>query len=791
MRGSSAPSKVVSTAARSPNDAPARTRVAGFRPHLGLLAALACATTLAAACGSEDGNGDLGRTDPGVDGGGGGDGSNVPGTDGAAPDDAEEPIVVREFPTKTPSIGGYTFDAAYTEAPVAIPSAMVWPKVAGALPIVLERMGTVVELTKTGRRPVLDFSASVALRGEGGALGMALHPQFGDGTGPQPYAYFWYNALGSPKNRQRLSRFRWDAASRTFDRASETMLLDQEEEAPVHNAARVLFGPDGFLYFANGDDTNTANHQTITRALFAGLFRIDVDMKGGAVSHPPPRTPDGATIRDYYIPNDNPFVGQPGVLEEYWALGLRNPFSFSFDRATGDIWSGDVGESWREEVNKIVKGGNYGWPWREGELRLVESPITIGTEQAPVLSYTHHEMADLTAIFGGFVYRGAELPELTGKFIFADWPSGRLWALDPATRTRVTLSDNPRSIEPMSLVEDNAGEIYLLHTKGIAKLARDPNKDTLPTRLRATTLFSDVPSLTPAAGLVPYEINATLWSDGASKKRWIRLPAGQHATLGDDGKLSYPVGTAFIKQFDLPETVNPVGRSRRLETRVLVVGEDKTYGVTYRWNPEGTDAFLVTEPTDEVFQDDAAKQSRTWHFPSFSECWSCHREANRVIGFTARQVQFIRADGSKQIDALVQAGVFTQETIAKLPAPLARPSDTTASLEERAMAYLSANCSSCHHEGASYLGGEQTWIATPGVALASRGLVGAPHHNWPMARAFNLSGAPLVDPGKPENSILLARIKSTNLDLQMPPLARSVVDPDGAALIEQWIRSMQ
>jgi hypothetical protein len=106
------------------------------------------------------------------------------------------------------------------------------------------------------------------------------------------------------------------------------------------------------------------------------------------------------------------------------------------------------------------------------------------------------------------------------------------------------------------------------------------------------------------------------------------------------------------------------------------------------------------------------------------------------------------------------------------------------------MAYLAANCSGCHHAGASYLGGEETWLANPGVPLQSRGLVNAPHHNSPMALALGLGGAPLVDPGNPGNSILLARIKSTDEKLQMPPLGRHTVDLEGAALIEAWINSL-
>lgn len=741
------------------------------------------------ACGSSgDGGGGSGGTGPGDPPGPPG---STPG--GAPPDGGPGPVVRREFPLTTPSVGGYTLAPAFPKTvAVNIPSALVWPKVDGAPPFVLERTGRVVQIAGGVAREVLSFASSVALVSESGALGMALHPQFGDGSGPSPYMFVWYNAQGGAKNRQRLSRFTWSTASQTFDRASELVLVEEDEEKPEHNAGHIQFGPDGFLYFGNGDDLNEQNHQRLDRALFAGIFRIDVDSRGGAVSHPPPRQPEGGFTTGYFIPNDNPFVGVPGALEEFYALGFRNPFGFSFDRANGALWVSDVGDTWREEVDLVLPGGNYEWPYREGTRLRGGAPTTIGTARAPAYDYLHAEMGDLTAVLGGFVYRGAELPELAGKYIYSDWPSGRVWALDvsAAPARRITLVDNEWKRVPMALAEDNRGEIYLLHFDGIAKLARDATTAQLPRRLVETTLFKDVAALDPEPGLVPYEVSSPLWSDGAVKRRWIKLPPGKRVTLGENGALELPVGTTLVKQFDLPPSVTPQGRTRRLETRVLVVGTDTTYGLTYRWNAQGTDAELVAEPVDEGILDDATKQSRSWHFPSFGQCWSCHRQENRVLGFTARQLNTKVSGGVDQLAELASRGVFDAADIAKFPAGLTRPSDGGASLEARATAYLAANCSSCHHPGASFLGGGETWNALPGVALGERGLVGAPHHNTPMARAFGLISAPLIAPGNPGGSILMARVKSNDPDLRMPPLARNMVDAEGAQLLEQWIGSM-
>ncbi|AKU99292.1 hypothetical protein AKJ09_05956 [Labilithrix luteola] len=739
---------------------------------------LTCALLLAA-CGSDDATPPGNAPDPTPPG------AVPPSTPPPSPSGVTPPSSAHGFPLSVPALDGYTLVDAFPNVVLHLPSALVWPTVGGAGPFALERSGRVVQIEGGNAREVLDFEPSVAMISEAGALGMALHPRFGDGTGPMPYVYIWYNANGMV---QRLSRFTWSASSGTFDRASELVLLEEAEVNYEHNAGRVAFGPDGFLYFGNGDDLNTENHQRLDRALFAGLFRIDVDSRGGTTSHAPLRQPEGGLSTGYFIPNDNPFVGRADTLEEFFALGFRNPFGFSFDRETGALWVGDVGDTWREEVDEVVSGGNYGWPYREGDI--VRSPLVpvIGTLHDPKYVYTHAEMGDLTAILGGFVYRGKEMPELVGKYIYSDWPSCRLWALDQSTGAakRTTLVDNQWDHVPMALAEDNAGEIYLLHATGAAKLVRDAVREQLPKRLSDTTLFNDLATLDPASTLVPYDVASPLWSDGAVKGRWIDLPAGARVEITEDGTLTFPIGTLFVKNFELPPSVTPRGRTRRLETRVMIVGIATTYGLTYKWNADGTDAELSYTGSDEEIVDDAAGQTRSWHIPSFGQCWSCHRTENRILGFTGRQ---LTADGPDQISRLVDQGVFEQGSSAKLLPRLVRPMDTTASLSDRASSYLAANCSSCHHAGASYLGGEDTWNASPGVALADRGLLGAPHHNPPMAERLGLSNAPLIEPGNPDGSILMARIKSTDPDLRMPPLGRTMVDAEGAKLIEDWIRS--
>jgi hypothetical protein len=231
--------------------------------------------------------------------------------------------------------------------------------------------------------------------------------------------------------------------------------------------------------------------------------------------------------------------------------------------------------------------------------------------------------------------------------------------------------------------------------------------------------------------------------------------------------------------------VTVTGRSRHLETRVMVVGRDTTWGSTYRWSADGADAKLVIDAADETILDTTTNTSRNWHYPSFGQCWSCHRDGNyRILGFTAMQL------GADQRSLLAAKGVFDPADVAKMPPVLPPPSDTTKAIEERATSYLAANCSPCHHEGASYQGGGQTWIATYGAgSIAARGL-NQPSKNWPMTARLGIPGGALLVPGDTQNSVLLARIKTNDPDLRMPPIARNVVDPNGAAIIEQWIASM-
>ena len=809
-----------------------------------LFSSLLGAAVIACSTNDASGTGGSGTSDGGPSGV---DGAVTTGDGGVEAGYDTSPPSPKDFPLDTPGLGGYTLAEAFPSSePLDVPSVITFAKTdtANKHPFILERTGHIRRMDDNGtwayNTSVVDFSGKVNVQGEGGAVGMVLHPKFGDGTATHDFIYVWYNAcqdvtkgpFSCDPYSQKLERYTFHAGTNTAD--TPTILIEQREFVNIHNAGRMLFGADGYLYFGNGDDGDDGtlgNHQTITNAMFAGLFRIDVDLNTATSHAPPAHDPTGVhagqvfTRQNYLVPNDNPFVGTANAVEEFYALGFRNPYSWSFDTATNKLWLGDVGDSFREEINLVTKGANYQWPIMEGDLTNLApdgmQPGTIPyvantTPTAPAYSYSHAEIADLSSIFGGFVYHGTALPELGGKLLYTDWITGRIWSLDIAQSPppRTALVENQYKYQPLGWGQDNAGEVYFIqygldkadgpaiaggHVK---KIVRDTVVASAPKRLVDTFLFKDVPSVTPADDLIAYTVSSPLWSDGAVKSRWIKLPAGQKVSLitgtgtAMDGTFKYPVGTMFIKQFDMATDLTVASRTRHLETRVMVVGNDTTYGYTFRWREDGSDADLVADGRDELFTDDTSKATRNWHYPSPGQCWGCHRngyedDANEVRNDKYRILGFTHAQLGATVTDLKAKGVF-DDSVAPVMA-LPTPSDTTQTLGGRAYAYLSANCSQCHHEFANYAGGGQTWIATYGAGdIAARHLDDTAH-NYPMtvkaAALLNrdLVNGKLIVPGEPDRSILLARIESNDIDVRMPPIARNVVDTAGAALIRQWI----
>jgi glucose/arabinose dehydrogenase len=289
---------------------------------------------------------------------------------------------------------------------------------------VVEQGGTIHRIPRdpaSGERVTfLDWTERVITDNwEEGLLGFAFDPDFA----ANGFVYIDYSQ-GLPKRHRQsvIARLHVDPETGRAEPESELVLLTVPQPYGNHNGGTIVFGPDGMLYIALGDGglrydphDNAQNPST----LLGAVLRIDV--RGATAEQP------------YRVPEDNPFVGRADgdaiARGEIWAYGLRNPWRIAFDRETGDLWCGDVGQNTWEEVDRIVRGGNYGWNHREGfhvfEERAAAAPEPDGLIP-PVVEYGRDQGGSVT---GGYVYRGGELPELTGRYVYGDFISGRVWAV--------------------------------------------------------------------------------------------------------------------------------------------------------------------------------------------------------------------------------------------------------------------------------------------------------------------------------------------------------------------------
>jgi glucose/arabinose dehydrogenase len=259
----------------------------------------------------------------------------------------------------------------------------------------------------------LNITSKVRSSGEAGLLGLAFHPNY------RTNRYFYVFYVSTFPYRAILARYRVSADPNVADPLSETILLDVPKSSVYHNGGQIVFGPDGYLYVGLGDDSAPESAQDLGE-LGGSILRIDVDTAG---------TPGEESEPLYEIPADNPFAGNSqGFREEVFAYGLRNPWRFSVDRYSGELWVADVGEDTYEEINLVDAGLNYDWPYMEGPACLDEPACQQlgGTLVAPYYSYGHNEGV---AVIGGQRYWGSRVPELAGLYIFADYTGGTVWGL--------------------------------------------------------------------------------------------------------------------------------------------------------------------------------------------------------------------------------------------------------------------------------------------------------------------------------------------------------------------------
>ncbi len=755
------------------------------------------------------------------------------------------------FPSQAPADSGWTTENAFPNLTFVDP---IW---VGDIPgtnelMVIEKAGVVRRFpnhpaaTTAQMQVVLDLSASVQVSEDQGLYRVAFHPEFGQpGSTHANEVFVTYNfrpatADAAPdKSMWRLSRFQWQPASGTINPASEYVLIQQYDPHRWHNGGAMVFDSAGYLLVSCGDGGGANDEYALTQKLnggfFGGILRIDVDNKP-ARSHAIRRQPlshaskpasfPASFTQGYGIPNDNPWLSTGGtVLEEFHAIGLRSPHSMSLDPATGELWVGDVGQAAREELNLIKRGGNYQWPFMEGSIAGPKSKNSFsvqGTETLPVYSY---DRTNGGCVLSAGRYRGAKWSaHLEGRLLFADNIAGSLheMTLDPeggAPDVRKMIPDLGTGIYSgvSGVFADAAGEIYLLKLNGqgnaggtIRKLVQSDAMPQPPALLSATGLFSDTAALVPSAALVPYDVASPLWSDGASKRRWLAVPTwGSRGTLPErilysaTGNWTFPPGSVFVKHFEMAVDERNPSVVKRLETRVMVcTTHGGKYGLTYRWNEQGTDAVLLPDGAEEMFtvtMQDGSTASRTWSYPSRADCLQCHSDVTgQALGLRTHQVNLtVPRPGTGELvnqlkyfnsESLLTtknegyyypASLTTTELDAALEAR--RVDDETAPLEHRVRSYLDSNCAHCHQPD----GPVPYFDARLQTPLRNQGLV-----NEAIRGQFHLPGGCYLKAGDPALSAVLIRTASTEAGVRMPPLAKHAVDDVAVAAMTEYLEGL-
>lgn len=612
----------------------------------------------------------------------------------------------------------------------------------------------------------------VTADGEGGFLSAAMHPNWP--TTKEIYVSYTINSGGFESRLSRLVITNDTNLPATY---VEEILLQVDQPATNHNGGDIEFGNDGYLYYSMGDGGGSgdpSNNGQTTSTLLGNILRLDVL----GVAFPSP---------GYNLPSDNPFSANSkcgpatnaNACPEIFAWGFRNPWRMSFDQATGALWAADVGQGAREEVDIVTLGNNYGWRCREGTIAFNTTGCATSGFTEPVHDYDR-SAGDLS-ITGGYVYRGSLVPQLTGKYIFADYVSGRVWSLENqgGTYIREELIDNSFSVAGLS--QSNDGEVYVLNLRSgrIFRFVADGgiSIDNVPDDLAATGCVSTSDPKLPSSGMIPYQAVAPFWSDGAAKERWVGLPNGATINPIDPMDWQFPTGTVISKNFSL--------NNQLIETRLFMRHPDGAWaGYTFQWNDAETSATRVRNGANRVVG------AQTWIYPSEGECLTCHTsQAGFVLGLETAQVNsehFYTSTGisDNQLEVFNHINLFTNdvaEPVSLLPA-LVDPMDNNAPLQERARAYLHTNCAGCH------LPGGPTGVDLDlrySTSLAATGTCNQP----PQAGDLGIANAQLIAPGDSSRSVLIERTNRRDADA-MPPLSSNQVDTDGVELLREWVNSL-
>lgn len=504
----------------------------------------------------------------------------------------------------------------------------------------------------------------------------------------------------------RLRRYTSGDGGKTFDVASEKILWSGPQAQGTPGTMAMTASKTGALYVAIGSNGTTPQHGKI--------FRFDV--RRDAMTAP-----------------------------ETWMSVTGLPVSLTFDDELGDVWA------------SYVQLGNGA----DGIFR-VRGDLPART--APLAPIARNDRTDRVP-GPGHVYRGKAMPRLVGSYVYST-PSG-VGIVEPYGPSGLPfLTFRPAPVGPV--VRDRDGELYVVgNGSSLARLVDTAPAIVAPRSLLASKCFDPTAPMGAVAGAIAYDVTTPLWSDGATKERFVVVPKGQSIRTRSDGDLVFPVGTVAVKSFSVD--------GRRVETRLLVQHDIEDWvGYSYAWNAQGTDAELV----DGNRLADVGNGKR-WYFPSTSDCGACHTPAaGYTLGLETRQLL-----GPSQSAALSALDAKTASTVDRATVtPLAPLDAAAATPEARARSYLHSNCSICHREGS--VAGSAELDLRFDTPLAQTGLCAEA-----KAGDFGVTGARVLAPGAPERSVIALRMRATD-ERRMPKLASRIVDDAGVAAVEAWIKSL-
>jgi uncharacterized repeat protein (TIGR03806 family) len=623
--------------------------------------------------------------------------------------------------------------------------------------------------------------------------GLTFHPRFEENR----HVYVCYVRKNNIPDGTYVSRY---TMSRTdppvIDPKSEQVIL--RFWSGGHNAGCLDFGNDGCLYISTGDGGDPSPPDPLNTGqdcsdLLSCILRVDVD-------HPEPG-------KGYRVPPDNPFIGMSGVRPEIWAFGFRNPWKMSIDHATGDLWVGDVGWELWEMIFKVKRGGNYGWSIMEGPQPVqIEGKRGPGTILSPLKVHPHSEAASMT---GGYVYHGKRFPELLGAYIYGDYQTGTVWAMRVEGDKIVEHKELART--PLHLVafgETGEGELYLLdhdRTHQIYRLVRNPAaaaRSDFPRRLSQTGLFASTRDHRPAAGVLPYSVNAELWADGATAERFLAVPGEGRIKLDERGNWKFPEGSVLVRTVFIGDGGRTPGGRRRIETQLLHFQDGAWRPYSYVWDDDQADAVLADAgglirkiPGGGPGQDGGRTREHRVH--ARAECILCHNpwveaktlvygvQSASLLGVNMPQLNRMRDDGGRTVNQLRlfhELGLLSWTPEPERSPRLVDPYDESADLERRARSYLQTNCAHCHQFNA---GGTANIALGFEVPLAETKMIDI----RPIQGTFQIPGARIIAPGDPSRSVLYYRVSKLGGG-RMPRVGSNEVDVRAVRMLRDWIAGM-